>query len=70
MTRYDSDDYFQEILNFTYTLRKPPDGNWGSIKSDGSWSGMVNELIQKRADMGKFYSKTQSAIYFENLFFD
>ena len=42
----------QDVLNFTYYLSKPPDGQWGAIQPDGSWSGMVNELQQERADMG------------------
>ena len=33
-------------------MRKAPDGTYGAIKADGSWSGLVNELIQKRADIG------------------
>ena len=40
---------FQGIMNFTYTLIKPPDGQWGAIQADGTWSGMVtllqNEII-------------------------
>ena len=36
-------------MNFTYTLIKPPDGQWGAIQADGTWSGMVtllqNEII-------------------------
>ena len=40
-------------MNFTYTVKKPPDGSYGAIKSDGSWSGLVGELIKKKADIGK-----------------
>ena len=43
----------QYVMNFTFHLSKPPDGQWGAIQPDGSWSGMVNELQQQRADMGK-----------------
>ena len=42
----------QEILNFTYEVRRPPDGQWGAIQADGSWTGMVNELQYQRADIG------------------
>ena len=42
----------QYVMNFTYYLTKPPDGEWGAIQLDGTWSGMVNELQQQRADMG------------------
>ena len=45
---------FQEVLNFTYHLSKSPDGQWGATQPDGSWSGMVKELQEQRADMGKF----------------
>ena len=34
-------------------MRQPPDGAYGALKANGSWSGMVNELIQKNADIGK-----------------
>ena len=47
---------FQEVLNFTYHLSKSPDGQWGATQPDGSWSGMVKELQEQRADMGKFLS--------------
>ena len=44
----------QDILNFTYVLKKPPDGQWGSLQSDGTWNGMVRELQDERADIGMF----------------
>ena len=40
-------------MNFTYTLIKPPDGQWGAIQPDGSWSGLVGMLIRQEIDMGK-----------------
>ena len=39
-------------MNFTYTLIKPPDGQWGAIQSDGSWSGTVNLLANEIIDIG------------------
>ena len=39
-------------MNFTYTLRKPPDGAWGSKRSDGSWTGMIGELMLDNTDIG------------------
>ena len=48
-------DFFhnlQTILNFTYTLRQPPDGAWGSLRSNGSWNGMIGELNTQKADIG------------------
>ena len=44
--------FLQDIMNFTYTLRKPPDGQWGSLTKNGTWTGMVNELLHKKADIG------------------
>jgi hypothetical protein len=38
-------------MNFTYTLIKPPDGQWGSIQADGTWSGMVNLLANQEIDI-------------------
>jgi hypothetical protein len=40
-------------MNFTYTVRKPPDGMYGAIKSDNSWNGMVGLLAAQTADIGK-----------------
>ena len=44
---------FQKILNFTYALTKPPDGQWGSLQSDMSWTGMVGMLNRGEIDIGK-----------------
>ena len=38
-------------MNCTYTLIKPPDGQWGSIQADGTWSGMVNLLANQEIDI-------------------
>jgi hypothetical protein len=42
----------QEIINFTYTLIKPPDGTWGAIQHDGTWNGMVNLIANQDIDIG------------------
>ena len=39
-------------MNFTYVLKKPPDGQWGVKKPDGSWTGMIGELLLENADVG------------------
>ena len=41
----------QGVLNFTFILTRPPDGQWGSLQSDGTWTGMVRELQEGRADI-------------------
>ncbi|CAH1253983.1 GRIA1 [Branchiostoma lanceolatum] len=38
-------------LGFTYELYEPEDGQYGAEKDDGTWSGMVGELISGRADI-------------------
>ena len=42
-----------ELLNFSYTVTTPPDGEWGSKKDDGTWSGMVGQLETKIVDIGR-----------------
>ena len=56
----------KRILNFTFELKRSPDGNWGSIQPDGTWNGMIRELQTKRADIGKkmvLFLKTQFVIH-------
>ena len=48
-------DIFKELsnlLNFSYITTAPPDGKYGALKDDGTWSGMVGELYNQRADFG------------------
>ena len=39
------------FMNFTYSVIKPPDGQWGAIQSDNSWNGMVKLLQNEEIDM-------------------
>ena len=39
-------------MNFTYKLKRPSDGQWGSLKDKGQWTGMIKELLLKEADIG------------------
>ena len=41
------------LLNITYTAVNPPDGQYGAIRDDGTWSGMVGELATDKADIGE-----------------
>ena len=43
----------QQVLNFTYDLTQPPDGQWGAIQPDGTWSGLVGMLMRDEIDIGK-----------------
>ena len=45
-----------EMLNFSYTVTIPPDGEWGSMNDDGTWSGMVGQLATKTVDIGRLYN--------------
>ena len=50
-------DVFKELskmLNFSYSSVLPPDSEWGALKDDGTWSGMVGQLNTKSVDFGKF----------------
>ena len=51
---YNVNLYPQKQLNFTYKLRKPKDMNWGALSADGSWNGMIKELLLEEQDMGDF----------------
>ena len=47
-------DLFLELqreLNFSFTAYPTPDGQWGTLKADGNWTGVVGELQMKRADI-------------------
>ena len=39
------------MMNFTYTVTEPPDGQWGAIRPDGTWTGMVGMLQEKKVDL-------------------
>ena len=41
----------QDVLNFTYTAYEPADKQWGTLKADGTWTGVVGELDTKKADI-------------------
>ncbi|KAL3861014.1 hypothetical protein ACJMK2_007107 [Sinanodonta woodiana] len=40
-----------DMLNFTYELVGPPDGKFGSKRSDGRWNGLVGQLERQEVDM-------------------
>ena len=41
------------MLNFTYILKEPKDGAFGTLQDDGTWNGMVRLLQDQEADIGK-----------------
>ena len=42
----------QEIMNFTYTVIEPPDGQYGALEPDGTWNGIVKLLADQDIDIG------------------
>ncbi|KAA0195183.1 Ionotropic receptor 196, partial [Hyalella azteca] len=40
----------EQDLNFTCNLRLPPDRKWGTLNPDGTWTGMVGEVVAGRAE--------------------
>ena len=51
-------DIFVELsnlLNFSYSVTSPSDKQWGGIKSDGTWSGMIGQLVTKEVDIGNIF---------------
>ena len=44
-------EFLQESLNFTITMARPPDGEWGVLDSSGNWSGMVGMLKRNEVDI-------------------
>ena len=42
-----------KTMNFSYTLKLPPDNSWGGLQENGSWNGMMNLLINEIVDICK-----------------
>ena len=54
-------------MNFTYTIAPPPDNKWGGKQSDGSWNGMMNQVVNEKIDFGKiifFMTKKKNTLTF------
>lgn len=45
-------DKIAAIVKFNYTISEADDGHFGSIDSNGEWTGIIRELMDKRADIG------------------
>ena len=48
-------DIFMELanlLNFSIVVTSPPDNQHGVMKSDGTWSGMIGQLVEEEVDVG------------------
>ena len=58
--KYEIEGSFPDLLNtlaftmnFTYTIGPPPDNKWGGQQPDGSWNGMMNQVVTENIDFGK-----------------
>ena len=58
--KYEAEGSFPDLLNalaskmnFTYTIGPPPDNKWGGRQADGSWNGMMNQVVNEKIDFGK-----------------
>ena len=58
--KYETEGSFPDLLNtlaftmnFTYTIQPPPDNKWGGQQPDGSWNGMMNQVVNENIDFGK-----------------
>ncbi|KAF2352663.1 Ionotropic glutamate receptor L-glutamate and glycine-binding domain [Trinorchestia longiramus] len=64
-----------QSMNFTYELIRPPDGAWGQLGQDGSWSGMIGMLVRKEVDLalGPFattYNRAQVVTFTPSIVLD
>ena len=64
---------FQEIMNFTYTLTRPPDGAWGFQDDLGEWTGMIGQIVKGEVDISPtgfvLMEERQKVVdYFEAIF--
>ncbi len=47
---YDMLAIISDVLNFTYTMENPPDGQWGHVSPEGNWDGLVNHAAKNIVD--------------------
>ncbi|GFR83294.1 glutamate receptor [Elysia marginata] len=40
-----------KTLNFTIEFTEPPDGGWGADTGNGTWSGMVGQIVREEVDI-------------------
>lgn len=44
----------QKLLHFSYEMYEVPDGKYGGLTDNGTWNGMVGELVRGVCDMWHF----------------
>ncbi|XP_078656020.1 glutamate receptor-like [Branchiostoma floridae x Branchiostoma belcheri] len=40
-----------DLIGFDFIIKKPADMKYGSLREDGTWTGMVGELVRREIDM-------------------
>ncbi|XP_042237047.1 glutamate receptor ionotropic, delta-2-like [Homarus americanus] len=68
-------DAVAHSLNFTYKIVTPPDGTYGTQSANGSWSGMMGQVVRKEADvsLGPFaisWKRNQAVDFAHHYIFD
>ncbi|XP_035223998.1 probable glutamate receptor [Stegodyphus dumicola] len=58
-------EILSEKLGFQYNLIVPPDRQWGRLKEDGNWTGMVNMLQKDEIDAGLLTINSQRQSIFD-----
>ncbi|KAK8407418.1 hypothetical protein O3P69_002147 [Scylla paramamosain] len=64
-----------QTLNFTYSIITPEDGSWGAERPNGTWTGMVGQVVQNEADiaLGPFgikLSRSRVVDFTDSFYFD
>ena len=57
-------DALAKILGFKYDIYQVSDGKYGSVLPNGSWNGMIGELIAK---VSAFYKKERTGKKIESI---
>ena len=50
-------------MNFDFVVSEPPDGAYGTMQADGSWNGMVKELIEDVRDLHTLFVLAQIMLF-------
>ena len=54
------------IINKKFTIRKVADGKYGAKSSDGTWNGMIRELMDDVSDMTLANIVSSRSTFFHN----
>lgn len=62
-------DALAKILGFKYDMYQVGDGKYGTALPNGSWNGMIGELIGKVSFAPFFISVNQVSVFYSKLLF-